>query len=257
MMLSILWLIKVKFGFRPAINFPNCNTRVGFNCHALLPLLSFTSILLILFLALSLNYTWGQTSGNHTTIGAVGTGSRNNQPQMLTNISKQGTYKVEIEWTGVHGAQEVSQSAVFPKNGFQLQVRFLNGTAPSATSKNIPNKLAEGGVTTIGNGDTQYPVPGSIEHLLPIDSYDMTILDNHGGVLWHKANQTTSAGIGQEQVDFSKGYTGKIHILINNIQSNNAMTGSNLTPLSTPKNGKYTQPQNAKPDSVDFLAEVQ
>jgi hypothetical protein len=211
--------------------------------------LSFASILLILSLALSLNYTWGQTSGNHTTVGAVGTGTGNNQPQMLTNISKQGTYKVEIEWTGAHGAQEVSQSAVFPKNGFQIQVRFLNGTAPSATSKNIPNKIAQGGVTTIGNTGTQYAVPGSIEHLLPISSYDMTIFDDHGHILWHKANQTTSAGIGQEQVDFSNGYTGKIHILINNIQSSNAMTGSNLTPLSTTQH-------NGKSDSVDFLAEV-
>ena len=117
--------------------------------------------------------------------------------------------------------------------------------------------MTQGGVTTIGNAGTQYAVPGSIERLLPISSYDMTIFDDHGGVLWHKANETTSAGIGQEQVNLPNEYTGKIHILINNIQSNNAMTGSNLTPLSTPKNGKYTQPQNAKPDSVDFLAEVQ
>lgn len=256
-MLSILWLIKVKFGFRPAINsnhLPYCNTQLGFNCYALLPLLSFASILFILSLALSLNYTWAQTSSNHTTVGSVGTGVSNstNQPQMLTNISKQGTYKVEIQW---HTPQN-TQTAVFPKNGFQLEVRFLNGTAPSATSKNIPNKMAQGGVTTIGNAGTQYAVPGSIEHLLPISGYDMTIFDDHGHVLWHKANQTTSAGIGQEQVLLPNGYTGKIHILINNIQTNNAMTGSNLTPLSTPKNGKYTQPQNAKSDSVDLIAKV-
>lgn len=205
-------------------------------------------------MASSFNYTWGQTSSNHTTVGAVGTGTNNstNQPQMITNISKQGTYKVEIQWQ----SPQNTQTAAFPKNGFQLEVRFLNGTAPSATSKNIPNKIAQGGVTTIGNGGTQYAVPGSIEHLLPVNSYDMTILDDHGHVLWHKANQTTSAGIGQDQVVLTNEYTGKIHILINNIQTNNAMTGSNLTPLSTPKNGKYTQPQNAKSDSVDLIAQI-
>ncbi|WP_162477557.1 hypothetical protein [Nitrososphaera sp. AFS] len=247
----------MKFGFRSAVNFNHfsyCDTLLGRSCVALLPLLSFASLLLILSFASSFNYTWGQTSSNHTTVGAVGTGTNNstNQPQMITNISKQGTYKVEIQW---HTPQN-TQTAVFPKNGFQLEVRFLNGTAPSATSKNIPNKIAQGGVTTIGNGGTQYAVPGSIEHLLPINSYDMTILDDHGHVLWHKANQTTSAGIGQDQVVLTNGYTGKIHILINNIQTNNAMTGSNITPLSTPKNGKYTQPQNAKSDSVDLIAQI-
>lgn len=163
---------------------------------------------------------------------------------MITNISKQGIYKVEIQW---HTPQS-NQTGVFPKNGFQLEVRFLNGTAPSATSKNIPNNMTQGGVTTIGNAGTQYAVPSSIEHLLPIDSYDMTIFDNHGGVLWHKSNQTTSAGVGQEQVVLPNGYTGKIHLLINNIKTNNSMTGSNLTPLGATQNGKS--------DSVDFIVQV-
>jgi hypothetical protein len=44
-------------------------------------------------------------------------------------------------------------------------------------------------------------------------------------------------------------YTGRIHILINNIQTSNAMTGSNLTPLGTPQ-------QKGKSDSVHFIAQV-
>jgi hypothetical protein len=96
---------------------------------------------------------------------------------------------------------------------------------------------------------TQYTVPGSIERLIPISNYDLTIFDNHGGVLWHKANQTTSAGIGQEQIVLPNQYTGRIHILINNIQTSNAMTGSNLTPLGTPQ-------QKGKSDSVNFIAQV-
>jgi hypothetical protein len=229
-------------------NFLHGYVPSNFSIEALLPLSAFLSVLLLFSLAFSLNYTWGQTSSNHTTLTPAGTGTSNlnNQSPMITNISKQGTYKVEIQW---HTPQN-TQTAVFPKNGFQLEVRFLNGTAPSATSKNIPNNMTQGGVTTIGNAGTQYAVPGSIEHLLPISSYDMTIFDNHGGVLWHKANQTTSAGIGQEQIVLSNGYTGKIHIVINNIQSNNAMTGSNLTPLSSKQH-------NGKSDSVDFLAQVQ
>jgi hypothetical protein len=248
MMSNILWLIEVKFGFRSVANssdFSHIDMLVRSCYGALLPLSAFVSVLLIVSFAPSLNHAWGQTSSNHTTLSPAGIGANNstNQPQMMTNISKQGTYKVEIQW---HTPQN-TQTAVLPKNGFQLEVRFLNGTAPSATSENIPNKNAQGGVTTIRNAGTQYAVPGSIEHLLPIDSYDMTIFDSHGGVLWHKANQTTSAGIGQEQINLPNEYTGKIHILINNIKINNSMTGSNLTPLST---------QNGRSDSVDFIAQV-
>ena len=236
----------MKLGFRSVANSSDFSDMSVSSCYGiLLSLAAFVSVLLIVFFAPSLNHAWGQTSSNHTTLSPAGIGANNstNQPQMMTNISKQGTYKVEIQW---HTPQN-TQTAVLPKNGFQLDVRFLNGTAPSATSKNIPNNMTQGGVTTIGNAGTQYAVPGSIEHLLPIDSYDMTIYDSHGGVLWHKANQTTSAGIGQEQVNLPNEYTGKIHILINNIRTTNSMTGSNLTPLST---------QNGRSDSVAFIAQV-
>lgn len=178
----------------------------------------------------------------------MGTGTNNltNQPQMMTNISEQGTYRVEIQW---HSPQS-TPAAVSPKNGFQLEIRFLNGTAPSGTSKSVPQKELQSTETasTVGVG-TQYTVPGSIERLIPISNYDLTIFDNHGGVLWHKANQTTSAGIGQEQIVLPNQYTGRIHILINNIQTSNAMTGSNLTPLGTPQ-------QKGKSDSVNFIAQV-
>ncbi len=86
----------------------------------------------------------------------------------------------------------------------------------------------------MGSG-TQYTVPGSIERIVPVNSFDMTIYDNHGKVLWNKANQTVSAGLGLEQVVFPKGYTGNITILIHNIKS----------PL-----------QKVPTDSVQFAAKV-
>jgi len=76
----------------------------------------------------------------------------------------------------------------------------------------------------------------------------MTIYGSHGNVLWNKVNQPVTAGRGFEQVALPN-YTGDITVLIHNIKSNIAMTGSNLTPLSTPLRKGTT-------DSVEFLLKV-
>jgi hypothetical protein len=60
----------------------------------------------------------------------------------------------------------------------------------------------------------------------------------------NKVNQPVTAGRGFEQVALPN-YTGEITILIHNIKSNNVMTGTNLTPLSTPVRKGTT-------DSVEF-----
>jgi hypothetical protein len=69
---------------------------------------------------------------------------------------------------------------------------------------------------------------------VPIDSFDMVIYSNNGNVLWHKTNQAVTAGRATEIISLNGNYTGPITILINNIKSSNAMTGSTITSLSTP-----------------------
>lgn len=66
---------------------------------------------------------------------------------------------------------------------------------------------------------TQYNVPGSIKRIVPIKSFDMTIYDGHGNILWNKVNQIPSAGLKLEQVVFPKGTSGDISISIHNIKS--------------------------------------
>jgi hypothetical protein len=103
------------------------------------------------------------------------------------------------------------------KNGFSPSITFLNASAPPATSNTIPNRTAQSGGTTVGGG-TEYNVPGSIQRLASVSSFDMIIYDNHGKVLWSKVNQPVTGGKGLEQVVFPNGYTGKITILIDNIK---------------------------------------
>jgi hypothetical protein len=152
-----------------------------------------------------------QVVANHVTSISAGTSNITEQPPLITKISSKGVYQVQLSWSTPISIQSL------PKNGFSPHILFMNATAPPATSKTIPNRAAES-EQTAGIG-TQYNVPGSIERIVPINSFDMTIYDNHGKILWNKVKQTVSAGLGLEQVVFPKGYTGNITILIHNIKS--------------------------------------
>ena len=103
------------------------------------------------------------------------------QPPLITNVSSKGVYQVQLNWSTPISIQSL------PKSGFSPHILFMNATAPPATSKTIPNRAARSGGTTMGSG-TQYNVPGSIERIVPINSFDMTIYDNQGKILWNKAN---------------------------------------------------------------------
>jgi hypothetical protein len=136
------------------------------------------------------------------------------QSPMITNISSNGNYKVQLSWNSPIPIQSI------PKSGFSPSITFLNASAPPATSNTIPNRAAQAGVTTMGGSGTQYNVPGAIQRLASVSSFDMTIYDNHGKVLWNKANQSVTGGksSGLDQVVFPNGYTGNITILIHNIK---------------------------------------
>ena len=143
------------------------------------------------------------------------------QAPIITNISSKGIYKVQLTWITPVSIQSL------PKSGFAPVISFMSASAPPATLKTIPNRNGEGGAgTTIGAGGTQYRVPGSIQRLVPVKSFDMTIYDIHGKVLWNKVNQPVQGGKGFEQVVFPNGYTGDITILIHNIKSPKVPTDS-------------------------------
>ncbi|MGC1931896.1 MAG: hypothetical protein WA667_23240 [Candidatus Nitrosopolaris sp.] len=134
------------------------------------------------------------------------------QPPIITNISSKGIYKVQLSWNTPISIQSL------PKSGFAPAISFMNASAPPATLKTIPNRAAASGGTTMGSG-TQYNVPGSIQPLVSVNSFDMTIYDNHGKLLWNKVDQPVTGGKGFEQVVFPNGFAGDITILIHNIKS--------------------------------------
>ena len=151
---------------------------------------------------------------------------------LITNISNKGIYKVQLGLSPGISLQSL------PNWGFSPYIRFMSAAALPATSHTIPNTgpLPGGaGGTTIGASGTQYNVPHSILRIVPIKSFDMTIYDSHGKVLWNIANQKPSAGLKLVHVVFPKGTTAHITISIHDIKSPHP---------------------NVPTDSVDFAAKV-
>jgi hypothetical protein len=148
---------------------------------------------------------------------------------LITNISNKGIYNVQLGLSPGVSLQSL------PNYGFSTYIRFMSANAPPATSHTIPNRAAQSGGTTLGASGTQYNVPGSILRIVPIKSFDMTIYDSHGKVIWNKVNQVPSAGLIGEKVAFPEGTSGPITISIHNIKSPHP---------------------NVPTDSVDFAAKV-
>jgi hypothetical protein len=158
--------------------------------------------------------------------------STSSQPPITSKISEKGIYQVQLTFISTLPIQSAN---LLPKSGFQMEIDFLNASAPAPTSSQ----------------------PNIIQRLVPVDSFDMTIYSNNDKVLWNKTNQAATAGRGTETVSFNGNYTGPITILINNIKSSNVMTDV-TKPLSTPVPANTTTPagKGTTIDSVRFASKL-
>jgi hypothetical protein len=129
---------------------------------------------------------------------------------LLEKVSDKGNYRVQIMW---------NQSSLFlSKKGFDMEIDFLNASAPLPTTNTVPQKESNlKGESSLGA--SRPSVPSSIQPTVPVDSYDITIYSNQGKVLWKKLNQPVSGGRGLERIAFVNGYIGDITIQITNIKS--------------------------------------
>ena len=185
--------------------------------------------------------TSAAAANNSSTPQPSSTGS---QGPVTVKISDKGIYKVQLTFISPSPIQSPS---ILPKKGFQMEIDFLNASAPPPATQTIPQKeSAIRGESSVGMPGTQ---PSIIQRLVPIDSFDMTIYSNSGKVLWNKTNQAVTSGRAIETISFTNSsYSGDITILIDNIKASNTMAGGNpMTPLSTPV-------PKGTPDSVKFTA---
>ena len=129
---------------------------------------------------------------------------------LLEKVSDKGNYRVQIMW---------NESSLFlSKKGFDMEIDFLNASAPLPTTNTVPQKESNlKGESSLGA--SRPSVPASIQPTVPVDSYDITIYSSQGKVLWKKLNQPVSGGRGLERIAFVNGYIGDITIQITNIKS--------------------------------------
>jgi hypothetical protein len=170
--------------------------------------------------------------------------SDGSQAPVTTKVSDKGIYKVQLTFVST---LPIQSPHILPKKGFQMEIDFLNASAPPPAGQTIPQKeSAIRGESSVGMPGSQ---PGVVQRLVPVDSFDMTIYSSNGKVLWNKTNQAVTGGRAIETISFTNSsYSGDITILINNIKASNTMAGGNpMTPLSTPA-------PKGTPDSVKFTA---
>jgi hypothetical protein len=150
------------------------------------------------------------------------------QGMILEKISDKGNYRVQIMWnqlTTLGGSAIPSgndkPSPTIPKQGFEMEIDFLNASAPLPTGKTVPQKESPiRSESPVGGSVNQMPTPSIIQTTVPVDSYDITIYSDDGQELWKKLDQPVTGGRGVQRVVFANSnYTGGITIQITNIKS--------------------------------------
>jgi hypothetical protein len=174
---------------------------------------------------------------------------------VLEKISDNGTYRVQIRWG--------QPPSLLPENGFDMEIVFLNASAPPATLQTFPTtETNETSASTMGS--TGYTDPSLIERMVPIQSYDMTVYSDDGRELWKKENQAVQGGRAYERVTLEQPYTGNITISIQNIKGTGGLSGTIAGPLSETSSNltssiegsNNTKDKTQLTDSVKFTARV-
>ena len=175
---------------------------------------------------------------------------------VIEQLSDKGTYKVQLRWG--------QPPSLLPENGFDMEIVFLNASAPPASPQTFPMTETNetGGPTTMGA--TGYTNPSLIERMVPIQSYDIAVYSDDGRELWKKENQAVQGGRAYERVTLEQPYTGNITVSIFNIKGTGGISGTIADPLSeassnvtSPSSGSGNG-ENGKQasESVKFSARV-
>ena len=126
---------------------------------------------------------------------------------VLEQLSEKGIYNVLLRWPQGPASQ----------GGLQIEIVFLNASAPEPTPENIPQtETNDTGAST--PGASGFTDPSILEATLPVESYDIAIYGDDGTLQWEKKDQPGLGGRGTQDIDFEGNYTGPITINITNIR---------------------------------------
>lgn len=149
-------------------------------------------VLLLLSIGFIINFYLISSNYNNTLVMA-----QMEPVTTLQKVSENGYYLVQFK-SGIGP----------PTPSIPIDIVFLNATSPEdpvSSSDEMNEELAE--------SDLPHPVNYD---LAPVKSYDITIYDDQGNILFHKANNDLYGISGKNFVTL-EGYKGNITISINNI----------------------------------------
>jgi hypothetical protein len=131
-----------------------------------------------------------------------------NEEPLLEQMSEKGIYRVLLR---------SPQAVLTPQGATELEIVFLNASAPKPTAANIPQTEtnATGASTPSASG---FNDPGIIERTLPVESYDIAIYSEDGRELWKKADQPGLGGSGIQRIEITSNYTGPVIVNITDIR---------------------------------------
>jgi len=188
------------------------------------------------------------SAGANSSVNQQGNGS---QPPVLEKISDKGIYKVQLRW-----AQFPNLSSA----GIDVQIVFLNASAPSTQNSNIPIKETNQSAAS-SPGATGYTDPSVLAALMPVESYDMTVYSDKGQELWKVTDKPVNAGSAFEKITLNN-YTGGITIQLTNIKplETGVVPGGNLNSNTSGPGGGGNATSNTgnspASDSVTFTTQV-
>lgn len=167
-------------------------------------------LFLLLVLSVSISYHLALAQGGAITQQPIASQGNATAGALVEKVSDKGNYRVQIMWN--------QSSLILSNKGFDMEIDFLNASAPLPTANTVPQK--ESNIKGESSLNVSRPsVPSIIQSTVPIDSYDIAIYSNQGKVLWKKLNQPATGGRGLERVAFVNSYIGDITIQITNIKS--------------------------------------
>ena len=133
---------------------------------------------------------------------------------IITQVSDKGTYKVELRWSS---PVDIQSPAILSKDGIDMELLFLNASSPEPT----PQTMQDNNLTMDFERSISSEISNlsTVEPIVPVDSFDVTIYDNEGNELWSKVDQTLTAGRASMRVMLDPSYSGGITITVDDIKS--------------------------------------
>ena len=135
---------------------------------------------------------------------------------ILTEVSDKSIYKVELRWSS---PVDIQSPAILSKDGFDIELLLLNATSAEAALQTLQGNNSNLTMDFQRSITSEVSNLSTLEPIMPVDSFDITIYDDKGNELWNKMDQTLTAGRAPMRVMLDPNYSGAITITVSDIKS--------------------------------------